>query len=139
MHIDFCTNGDPNTNVYFVIVPAGEDVKVTANFLDTENLNLEKDFYQQIDCESIDIVPTRRRNCMLVVDGDGIAKNKPLNPLASVLYGSEIYGTAVLCCRAWLSTQEPDVYAFPFVSFYVPAFYFFSIIRCGFKGSALIV
>lgn len=49
--------------------------------------------------------PLRFENAVLIVDEDGIAKDLPLNPYASILYGADlhksfIYGTAYVVGEA---------------------------------------
>lgn len=62
-------------------------------------------YYKQIGCDMIEIVPIRSliqlnekcENYTMIVDEEGLLKSKPkLNIYASVLYGSPIYGNAVI-------------------------------------------
>ena len=62
-------------------------------------------YYKQIGCDMIEIVPVRalyqlNEKCedyVMIVDEEGLLKDKPkLNIYASVLYGSPIYGNAVI-------------------------------------------
>lgn len=80
---------------------------------DEEELELEK--LQKIVGGFIEIVNTRfRTDLTMVVDDEGLLKNKPLNPYATLLYGgvlsgAHIAGDAVLCIRK--DYPEPDIYA----------------------------
>lgn len=62
-------------------------------------------YYKQIGCDMIEIVPIRAliqlnekcENYTMIVDEEGLLKDKPkLNIYASVLYGSPIYGNAII-------------------------------------------
>lgn len=77
-----------------------------------ESFNLQE-LQKEVD-GGIEIVNTRfHTNLTLVVDDEGLIKNKPLNPYATLLYGGvmgghHIAGNAVLCIRK--EYPEPDVY-----------------------------
>lgn len=50
----------------------------------------------------------RGLNLALVVNDTGLIDDLPLNPIASVLYGFEIHGQAVLCKTGYVD-GEPDI------------------------------
>ena len=86
---------------YSVLLPADGLPKVV-EFKGKDNLNF---FYDELDCEFIDIVNTTMKDVCLVVDDEGLLKEAPkVNVIASLLYGVQqhgqpIVGDAMLCSQ----------------------------------------
>lgn len=54
-------------------------------------------FYKAIDCETIDVVNTSLKDTCLVVDDEGLFKEKPeINIIASLLYGVRTHGQPIV-------------------------------------------
>lgn len=83
--------------------------------LDDYNVTLEQ-LYEWTKCRCIEIV--RFSNGLMCIDDNGKCKGKPINTIASVLYGNPndfIVGDAVLGCSTCPDKYaEPDFYAMPY-------------------------
>ena len=50
-----------------------------------------------------------RKNVVIVVNDEGVLQGLPLNDVASMLYGSPIFGNAVLMYEGFNEDGEPDI------------------------------
>ena len=94
----------------YLLLHSNGRIEVCAH--DLREFSLEE--LQQMVGGNIEIVNTRfRSDLVMVVDDEGLLRNKPLNPYATLLYGGvlsghHIAGDAVLCVRS--EFPEPDIY-----------------------------
>ncbi len=71
--------------------------------------NMLEFLYGAIGCELIDVVRARRLPgpYVMVVDDMGICRGLPVNPWASVLYGTDLHGSPI-CGDAVILREEED-------------------------------
>lgn len=82
-------------------------------YLKSSEISL-RDIFKWIDCTMFDIVQAKfpyRDDLRLIVDDNGLLTEKPLNMLASVLYGADIVGDVIVGTVSLPSgLSEPDIY-----------------------------
>lgn len=98
---------------YLIVKPSGEVTLVSSK---SAEFTLEE---LQIGsrCTTIQIVPGRVSNMLLCIDDEGKLLGKPVNKIASILYGQEndfIVGDAIVGTN-WNDDPEaePDIYKMP--------------------------
>lgn len=84
------------------------------------------DIYDLIDCNCFEIVNIHKTVPLglMVVDESGLFKDKPINQLASVLYGNTIVGDVVIGVSNDYyinSVLEPDVYTWDYITAHLVA------------------
>lgn len=77
--------------------------------------------YDWINCDTFEIVNITKAIplALMVVDESGLLKDKPINKVASVLYGNVIVGDVIIgVSEQFYPTQdlEPDIYAWDYVT-----------------------
>lgn len=100
---------------YAILLPVNELPRVIEFKAEQEGLDY---YYNEIDCELIDIVHTTIEDTCLVVDDEGLCKEEPLvNIVASILYGVAQHGQPIvgnaLLCREELTPDGLETKGFP--------------------------
>lgn len=107
----------------FIVIHANNDIVLIET--DKSDFTLEQ-LQTHADCDTISIVrcgwaqiptaPVMRSDLLMVIDDNGKIFHKPINKLATLLYGNPadfIVGDAVLGWTNPLEDVEPDIYPMP--------------------------